>query len=192
MLAILAVALGLAQADHSHPLPLAQKPLPLRPGIGVAHDAVATSSKEAQAFYDQGLAYLHSYVWIEAARSFNQALRLDPKLALSHLGLSIAYVELNAPAAAHAALDRAKALASTDHDAQHVAARTLQMAAEEAPGDAARLAAYRAALDQALVKFPQDEELWLQRGQAESPDPAERGQGSVAGSVPFYEKALAL
>jgi tetratricopeptide (TPR) repeat protein len=192
-------ALAVAQIEHAHPMPssaaaleLAARPTAIRTGIGVAHDAVSTASKEAQPFYDQGLAYLHSYVWIEAARSFNQALRIDSKLAMAHLGLTIAYVELNAPAAAHAALDRAKALASTDHDRRHVAARALQMAAEEAPGDAAKLAAYRAALDQALEKFPQDEELWLERGQAESPDPAERGQGSVAGSVRFYEKALAL
>ena len=54
------------------------------------------------------------------------------------------------------------------------------MAAEAAPADAAKLAAYRAALDAALTRFPLDEEFWLQRGQAESPDPAERGQGSVA------------
>ena len=52
-----------------------QRPVPIRTGIGIAHDAVSTKSKEAQAFYDQGLAYLHSYVWLEAARSFNQALR---------------------------------------------------------------------------------------------------------------------
>ena len=67
------------------------------------------------------------------------------------------------------------------------------MAAEDGAGATrAKLAAYRAALDQALARFPSDEEFWLQRGQAESPDPAERGQGSVAGSVRFYEKALAL
>ena len=47
-------------------------------------------------------------------------------------------------------------------------------------------------LDEALVKYPSDEELWLARGHAESPDPAERGQGSVAGSVQFYQKALAI
>jgi tetratricopeptide (TPR) repeat protein len=172
-------------------LELARRPVPLRTGIGSAHDA-ASASKDAQAFYDQGLAYLHSYVWLEAARSFNQALRLDAKLALAHVGLTIAYTELNAAPVARAALERAKALASTDHETRHVAVRALQMAAEEAPGDAASLAAYRAALDAALVAFPADEELWLQRGQAESPDPAERGQGSVAGSVRYYDKALAL
>ena len=173
---------------------MARRPVPLRIGIGSAHDGVSTASKQAQAFYDQGLAYLHSYVWLEAARSFNQALRLDPKLALAHLGLTIAYTELNAAAAARAALERAQALAATatEHDRRHVEARALQMAAEAAPADAAKLTAYRAALDAALVQYPADEEFWLQRGQAESPDPAERGQGSVAGSVRFYEKALAL
>jgi len=199
LLLALTAALSVAQAEHAHPAPvsavaleLAQRPVPMRTGIGSAHDGVATSSKPAQGFYDQGLAYLHSYVWLEAARSFNQALRLDPKMAMAHLGLTIAYVELNAAPAARAALARADALASTDHDRRHVAARALQMAAEDAPADAAKLAAYRAALDAALVMFPRDEELWLQRGQAETPDPAERGQGSVAGSVRFYEQALAL
>ena len=197
-----AVALALIQEAHAHApakpqtsdflLQTSSRPVPLRAGIGSAHDEVSTSSKQGQAFYDQGLAYLHSYVWIEAARSFNQALRTDSKLAMAQVGLTITYVELNAAPAAHAALDRAKALATTDHDRLHVTARALQMAAEEAPGDAAKLAAYRAALDEALGKFPSDEELWLQRGQAESPDPAERGQGSVGGSVRYYEKALAL
>jgi tetratricopeptide (TPR) repeat protein len=193
-------ALALApQAEHAHRPPssataleLATRPVMMRAGIGTAHDPVSSPSPRAQAFYDQGLAYLHSYVWIEAARSFNEALRLDPKLAMAHLGLTIAYVELNAAPAARAALSRAQALAGTEHDRRHVAARALQMAAEAAPADAAKLTAYRTALDEALVTFPSDEEFWLQRGQAESPDPAERGQGSVAGSVRFYEKALAL
>ena len=181
---------GLRTADVV--LRLAQRPVVLRTGIGAAHDPAASASPKAQAFFDQGLAYLHSFVWIEAARSFNQALRLDDQLSLAHLGLTMAYAELNAAPAARAALQRAQAAARTEHDRRHVAARALQMAAEAAPADAAKLAAYRAALDEALVRFAADEELWLQRGQAESPDPAERGQGSVAGSVQYYEKALAL
>ncbi|MGH9143459.1 MAG: hypothetical protein ACRD2I_20165, partial [Vicinamibacterales bacterium] len=200
MIAGMILALTLAQqTGHPHRPPssetalaIAQREVPLRHGIGSAHDPVSSLSPRARAFYDQGLAYLHSYVWIEAARSFNQALRLDSRLAMAHLGLTVAYVELNAAAAARAELARAQALASTEHDRQHVAARALQMAAEEAPGDAARLAAYRVALDEALARWPADEEFWLLRGQAESSDPAERGQGSVAASIPFYEKALAL
>ena len=196
---VLALLLALVQAAHDHPAPpasadvlaIAVRPLPIRSGIGSAHDSVATASKEAQAFYDQGLAYLHSYVWLEAARSFNQALRLDPNLAMAHAQLAIAYTELNAPAAAREALARAQTLApkANDHDRTHIDARVRQVAAESDPST---LSAYRSALDAALAKFPQDEELWLARGQAESPDPAERGQGSTAGSIRFYEKALAL
>jgi len=202
VLILLALALALAQDTHSHAAPpataaileVAQRPVALRTGIGSSHDAVATSSKDAQAFYDQGLAYLHSYIWLEAARSFNQALRLDPSLAVAQAELSLAYVELNAPAAAKEALERAGALAAkaSPHDRRHIEARVLQQAAEASPADASKRAAYRAALDQALAAFPEDEEFWLARGHAESSDPAERGQGSGAGSVRFYQKALAL
>ena len=186
MLSVIALALTFSLVD------VATRPVPLRNGIGSAHDPVKTGSPEAQTFYDQGLAYLHSYVWLEAARSFNQALRIDPQLAMAHAGLSLAYTELNAPALARAALERAQALAVNPHDRRHVELRALQMAAEAAPRDAAPLAAYRAAVDRALQEFPDDEELWLQRGQAETSDPAERGQGSTAGSVRFYDKAKLL
>jgi tetratricopeptide (TPR) repeat protein len=173
---------------------LVNRPIPLRTGIGSAHDAVSTSAREAQAWYDQGLAYLHSYVWIEAARSFNQALRIDEALAMAHIGLTYAYVELNAPAAARLALDKATALAARagDHDRTHIAARALQMDAETVKRPSPRLTEYRAALDAALARYPDDEELWLLRGHAESSDAAERGQGSGAAAVRFYETARAL
>ncbi|PYR56132.1 MAG: hypothetical protein DMF91_22605 [Acidobacteria bacterium] len=154
--------------------------MPLRTGIGAAHDAVSTTVPQALAYYDQGLAYLHSYVWVEAARSFHHALKLDPTLAMADVGLSVAYTELNAPALARAALDRARARGAdlTDHDRRHLDARAAQMAAGDEPHAAGRLAAYRQVLDEALARFPSDEEFW--------------GQGSVAGSMRFYERALAL
>jgi len=178
----------------SIPVDLLRRPLPLRTGIGAAHDAVSTTVPQALAYYDQGLAYLHSYVWVEAARSFHHALKLDPTLAMADVGLSVAYTELNAPALARAALDRARARGAdlTDHDRRHLDARAAQMAAGDEPHAAGRLAAYRQVLDEALARFPSDEEFWLLRGLAESSDPADRGQGSVAGSVRFYERALAL
>jgi tetratricopeptide (TPR) repeat protein len=178
----------------SVPQQLLERPVTLRTGIGAAHDDAGTTSKEAQAFYNQGLAYLHSFVWIEAARSFHEALRHDPNLALAQVGLSYCYVELSKPAEAKQAIERARALSANagDHVRRHVDARALQMAAEDAPRDTARLAAYRKALDAAITTFPNDVELLLKRGMAESADPAERGQGSVVASVPFYERATAL
>jgi tetratricopeptide (TPR) repeat protein len=189
-----------AQDPHArHQIPsvprdVLERPVPRRSGIGEAHDAVSTRFAEAQAFYDQGLAYLHDYVWIEAARSFNQALRIDPKLAIACVGLSYAYTELNAPAVAERAFEQARALegGASIHDRSHIAVRAAQIAAEDARRDPARLTAYRKAIDEALTANPQDVELWLLRGVAESPDPADRGQGSTAGSVRFYERALKL
>src|SRR5688500_11306155 len=186
----------------SVPQQLLERSVPLRSGIGVVHDDAGTKSREAQAFYDQGLAYLHSFVWIEAARSFHQALEHDPNLALAHVGLSYVYIELSKPAQAKQAIISAQALAAksalsaearsakVDHERRHIEARALQMAAEDAPRDPSRLAAYRKALDAAIVAFPDDVELLLKRGIAESPDPADRGQGSVLASLPFYERAL--
>jgi tetratricopeptide (TPR) repeat protein len=191
---------ALAQAQHSaHAVPsiqqqLLERPVTLRAGIGAAHDDAGTKSREAQRFFDQGLAYLHNYVWIEAARSFHHALRLDANLALAHVGLSYAYIELNKPVQAQQSIAAAQKLAANagDHIKRHVDARALQMAAEDAPGDAAKLGVYRKALDAAIVAFPNDVEFILRRGIAESPDPADRGQGSVPGSIPYYERVLKL
>ncbi len=199
VLVVLALAPSAVAQHAAHRLaPIAleilERPLSIRTAIGRAPDAVSTTSKDAQAFYDQGLAFLHSFTWIEAARSFHTALRHDPKLALAHVGLSVAYVELNRPAEARKAIDTARAMAGTlpDHDRRHVDARELQMRAEDAPGDASRLAAYRKSLDDAIAALPKDVEFLLLRGIAESPDPADRGQGSVATAMPYYEKALAI
>ena len=199
-LALVFLAGALPMAQHaSHrlapiPIEIVERPVTLRSGIGVAHDRVATSSKEAQALYDQGLAYLHSYVWIEAARSFNAALKIDPKLAMAHVGLSIAYVELSRPAEANRSIGAARAMSAAlpDHDRRHLEARVLQMAAEDAPGEPAKIAAYRKALDAAIAAHPKDVEFVLLRGMAESPDPAERGQGSTAASARHYARALTI
>src|SRR5436190_17922598 len=117
---LIALSAGIAaQQGHAiHRVPsvpdeLLNRPVPLRNGIGTAHDAVATNSKEAQAFYDQGLAYLHSYVWIEAARSFNQALRIDPKLGMAYWGLARAEVPLLQRGQAHEAIEKARALGAS-------------------------------------------------------------------------------
>ena len=200
MVCALALAPAPARAQHAtHRLPpipieILDRAVPLRTGVGRVSHPVSTSSKDAQAMYDQGLAYLHSYVWIEAARSFNTALHLDPKLALAQAGLSVALVELNRPAEARKAIEAARVLAASlpDHDRRHVEARWLQMAAEEQPGDATKLAAYRKALDAAIAAHPNDVEFVLARGMAETPDPAERGQGSTAASAVHYERALKL
>jgi tetratricopeptide (TPR) repeat protein len=48
---------------------------------------VGTRSADCQRFCDQGLGYFYSYVWMEAARSFETALTHDPDCAFAWLGL---------------------------------------------------------------------------------------------------------
>jgi len=183
-------------APMSFPAELLERPVTLRPGTGAQtiSDPVTTVSKEAQAFYTQGVAYLHGYVFIEAARSFNQALRIDSKLAMAYVGLSRAYAGLNVWEAARAALDQARGLASgaSPREQLRIALRARQLAAITDNGNALKFSEYKKALDDALAAYPQDVELWLLRGNAEEASAAGRGQHGGAASIPFYEKALQL
>jgi len=195
-------ATTLAQHEHHGdedsvgwvPREVLQRPVALREGIGKINDPVTTSSPEAQAFYNQGLAYLHSYVWIEAARSCNQALRSDPKLALAYICLSRAYSGLEDQAAAQSALEKAQSLAAslTDREQMRVSMRAKQLEAINDILNSSKHQAYIAAIDAALTKYPDDAELWLLRGNAEEPNAAGRGQRGLVGAVAYYQAALAI
>ncbi|MGA9774262.1 MAG: hypothetical protein WBV94_34860 [Blastocatellia bacterium] len=176
------------------PAELLERPVPIRTGTGAVYEAVTTSSKEAQAFYNQGLAYLHSYVWIEAARSFNQSLRYDAKLAMSYVGLSRAFSGLNAYTAARAALERAQSLASlaSERERRLIGIRARHLDAIADIGNVEKHFQYKKAIDDALAIDPKDVELWLMRGVAEEANAAGRGQHGGARSIQFYEKALQL
>ena len=176
------------------PREILERPVTLRDGIGKISDPVTTSSQEAQAFYNQGVAYLHSYVWIEAARSCNQALRSDPKLGLAYVCLSRAYSGLEDQAAAQAALQSARSLASnlSEREQLRISLRAKQLEAIKDIQNAAKHEAYKKAIDEALTKYPGDSELWLLRGNAEEPNAAGRGQRGRIGAVAYYEAALAV
>src|SRR5262245_41221969 len=122
---------GCAAPPGYVPPDLLDRPVGLRSGIGNSHEKVTTASAQAQAFYDQGLNYLESYVWIEASRSFHQALRLDPKLAMAYLGLSYVQSGLDNPAGAKQYLASAKALAAgtSDRERRRLDIREKQLAA---------------------------------------------------------------
>jgi tetratricopeptide (TPR) repeat protein len=201
--ALLAATLQAGAQDDPHaacaatgwvPRAVLSRPLDLRAGFGNAHEAVTTSSKEAQAYYDQGLNYLHGYVWIEAARSFGQALRLDPALAMAEVGLSRVYSGLDDPDAARRALERAQALAprASARERRRIALRAKQLEALADISDKAKHAEYKKAIDDALAIDIDDPELWLIRANAEEPTAAGRGQRGGAASTAFYLEALRL
>jgi tetratricopeptide (TPR) repeat protein len=176
------------------PPELLERPVPLREGIGNSRDDVTSSSKDAQAFYNQGLNYLESYVWIEASRSFHQALRLDPNFAMAAIGLSRVYSGLDNKAEARRYFERAKTLAPgvSARERRMIDIREKQLAAIDNLEDAPLLLAYRKAIDDALAAGMDDPQLWLMRGNASEPTAAGRGQRGGAASVAFYERVLAL
>ena len=183
---------GQATARADSLAAIVQRPVPLRDGIGRAHETVTTSSKTAQAFYDQGLAYLHSFFWIEAARSFNEALRADNRVALAHVGLSYALAELGDAAGARAAAARAQALAEgvSRRERLRIELRTLQLRAGDA-ADAGAARQYRDRLASVGKEEATDVELLLLVGRAQDPSHDAHGMEAGSASLGFYERALA-
>jgi Tfp pilus assembly protein PilF len=201
ILALVLMAAPLGAQDDPHaacaatgwvPREILARPVPLREGVGNAHEKVTTASTEAQAFYDQGLNYLHGYVWIEAARSFQQALRHDPGLAMAHVGLSRVYSGLDDAEAARQELTKAQGLAGklSERERRRIALRAKQLEALTDITDKAKHAEYKKAIDDALAQAIDDPELWLIRANAEEPTAAGRGQRGGVASTAFYLEAL--
>ncbi|MEP7338753.1 MAG: tetratricopeptide repeat protein [Acidobacteriota bacterium] len=83
------------------------KPATLVEGYGKAHMPVTTKSAEAQGYFDQGLALMHSFWFYEADRSFERAAQLDPDCAMAQWGIAMAAVN---ETRRDAAIKRAKEL----------------------------------------------------------------------------------
>jgi tetratricopeptide (TPR) repeat protein len=94
--------------------------VPLFEGLGGLSRKVTTSSRDAQRYFDQGLAFLYAFNHDEAIRSFQRAGELDPKCAMARWGVAVANgPHINNPVvpedrakAAWKALGEAKALAA--------------------------------------------------------------------------------
>ncbi len=187
-----------AHEGHSNtgpvPLEVLQRPVTLRTGIGELHEKVSTQSAEAQSLYDQGLAYLHSYVWIEAARSFHQALRVDPNLAMAYLGLTDTFIGLQDVRTARATLERAKSLEKgmSERERAWLSIRESELEFVEDPGNPNGYTAYRKSINQALKANPNDPWLWIQRGLADEASAFTHGQAAGVDALAFYRTALAI
>jgi tetratricopeptide (TPR) repeat protein len=175
------------------PRDVLQRPITLRDNIGKVNDPVATANRVAQAFYNQGMAYLHDYVWIDAGRSFNQALRLDPSLAMAHIGLFRVFINIDDLTAAADELTKAQALQAkaSDRERRRIAVSAAQLVALQDLTNMAKFDAYKLAIESALDANMDDVELWLIRGNAEESAADGRGQRGKAGSIAFYEAAMA-
>ncbi len=73
--------------DQMHPM-ATSKPATMMTGLGDLHHPVSTKSVAAQGFFDQGLRLIYAFNHDEAARSFQRAAQLDPKLAMAYWGIA--------------------------------------------------------------------------------------------------------
>lgn len=187
-------ARGHSQVDGpSIPEQILQRRIAILNGSGESHRKVTTSSPEAQAYYDQGRAFLFSYDWIQAARSFHEALRRDPRLAMAYLGLSYALSGMGETERATAMAQRASTLAASvsPQERLFIALRKMHLQAMRS-NTAEDLKHYVEALDAALKDNPKDTDLLLMRGNAAEGFAGAIGQRGTRESISFYQKVLEI
>jgi hypothetical protein len=162
---VVGISLCLPAFAQEHAEAAKGKPAAMMTGLGNWRHTVSTKNAQAQAFFDQGLRLIYAFNHDEAARSFQRAGELDPKLAMSYWGVAEAVgPNYNDPASderyiqAHAAVEKAQALAAdaSPSDQAYIAAL-----AKRFPGDAkadrrAAAEAYRDAMRDVMKQYPDD------------------------------------
>jgi tetratricopeptide (TPR) repeat protein len=87
----LAATVAAQHADHKVPeTAAAANPIELVTTDAITHRKVATSNKQAQAYFDQGLTLYYAFNDGDAVRSFRRAAEIDPTLAMAYWGVALA------------------------------------------------------------------------------------------------------
>jgi tetratricopeptide (TPR) repeat protein len=150
---------------HAHGTKHSRGTMPKLPGLGNWTHRVTTTSKEAQAYFDQGLGLAYAFNHEEAARSFERAVQLDSACAMCYWGIAYAVgPNINLPMAgateprAFAAISKAvrlKAKAST-HERALIEAMARRYGTPPGAARAARDSAYAAAMRLVAQRYPRD------------------------------------
>jgi len=159
---LLLCSLVIAQDHASHSKPAS---ITLVTGLGDLHHPVSTQNLDAQKFFDQGLRFIYAFNHDEAARSFQHAAELDPKLAMAYWGVAEAVgPNYNDPAdpdrykKAHDATQKAVDLSAdaTPSEQAYIQAMAKRFPAD--PNSDLKKAAeeYRDAMRQVSRQFPDD------------------------------------
>src|SRR4030088_1631916 len=157
------LCLGVAAQDHaSH---TQSRPVTLVTGLGNLHHPVSTKNPAAQQFFDQGLRFIFAFNHDEAARSFQHAGELDPKLAMAFWGVAEAVgPNYNDPADperykhAHDAVQKAIDLSADASPSDQAYIQALAKRFPADPNSDLKKAAedYRDAMRQVVSEFPDD------------------------------------
>lgn len=157
------ICLGALAQDHaSHAQP---HPITMATGLGSLHHPVSTHNPQAQQFFDQGLRYIYAFNHDEAARSFQHAADLDPKLAMAYWGVAEAVgPNYNDPAdpdrykKAHDAVQKAADLSAAASASEQAYIQAMAKRFPADPNSDLKKAAedYRDAMRQVVAQFPDD------------------------------------
>src|SRR5256885_15204794 len=119
MLSILLFVMSMWVAQSPHDRADQPAAAMLLPGLGHLHHPIATTSPEAQQFFDQGLTLVYGFNHDEAIKAFRRAAELDPASPMPHWGIALALgpninldVDLAREKAAFDEAQRAKTLLS--------------------------------------------------------------------------------
>jgi len=157
------LALPVAAQDHSHSMP--GHGVTLVSGLGDLHHPVSTHNLEAQKFFDQGLRFIYAFNHDEAARSFQHAAELDPKLAMAYWGVAEAVgPNYNDPAdpdrykKAHDAIQKAVDLSAGASASEQAYIQAMAKRFPADPNSDLKKAAedYHDAMRQVAAQFPDD------------------------------------
>jgi tetratricopeptide (TPR) repeat protein len=165
-------------------------PAKLVPNLCLLKYPITTSSPQCQAYFDQGLGYFYSYVWMEAARSFETATKHDPNCAMAWWGLSRA-IERWGRGGQNDALKKAQELLPrTSHrEKLLITARLQEKGMWPGVGPDQRQKKAVETIDTLLALYD-DEEGWYYRAQlAGGWGPS---GGGAAGPAPFYKALLRI
>jgi tetratricopeptide (TPR) repeat protein len=117
-MAIVFLLLALFQQHSTHAGD--DRPAALMTGLGKLHHPIATKSREAQQFFNQGLTLVYGFNHDEAIRAFRRAAELDPASPMPRWGIALALgpninldVDPEREKAAYDEAQRAKSLASS-------------------------------------------------------------------------------
>ncbi len=156
---------GAAVAQHHAAAPGQPKPVKLMSGLSDLHHPVTTSVTQAQLFFDQGLRLIYAFNHDEAARSFQHAAELDPKLAMAYWGVAEAVgPNYNDPASddrfkqAHEAIQKAVDLSSNASASEKAYINAMAKRFPADPKADLKKAAedYRDAMHEVSRQFPDD------------------------------------
>src|SRR6202158_1228863 len=160
-----AVFLCLGATAQNHASHAAARPVTLVTGLGDLHHPVSTKNPQAQQFFDQGLRFIYCFNHDEAARSFQHAAELDPKLAMAYWGIAEAVgPNYNDPADpdrykhAHEAVQKAVDLSAGASPSEQAYIQAMAKRFPADPNSDLKKAAeqYHDAMRQVSAQFPDD------------------------------------